>query len=939
MVEAEAARKEEAKAQATELVSIVPIVQRACERLVLAGDHCQLPPTVQSPEAERRGLTLSLYGRLEGLEPYFLDTQFRAHPKLMEWVAGSIYEGRLQSGILEAARPPLKGFEWPKKKVPVAFVEMGRWAGESVEYESKMNQAEAERVLQIIESVLEAGCSAEDVGVITPYMAQVRLLRMLWRNRCQEQMGRGMRLKPLGRYENRKRSAHLQAQEKGKKKKQPRTLEIASVDNFQGREKELIVFSAVRNNPAGRVGFLADWRRLNVMLTRARRGLIVVGNGFTLRKDQLGVEQVTIAWHAVLRAAKTSACKRVKGLLHHLFEFEQAPKTEKAFRRFATANLAEQLQAADDLDLLWEAVSAGLEEVEAQRVRHIAEDERAKALTAVVSAKELLWTRAEPRRWEDLRVQLLGYYRAYLEAAGESDARSKKQIFGEMRRPANREDGLRGFQRWKELPWTEADFAEEELGVEWSAQDASAMDHPTGDILDQEAQVSSEWLSELRASLERTNEFFTSMSEQVEDRLEAAREELQQNQGLEHEPQLRNHLQMMVQELQGTLQELTHFCEANDTACYKILKKHDKQTGLNLMDTMLPQMKKAFSDPGKARLSDLQKRLRRFGDELGVEEISWALERTDDTWQVARISFCLGVISMALLVLLVLSGMEPQIDQYSAEDLAATIPVLRLTRAHRHLFVRLLVRIFCFSCLGEVSFAENVVADVLTSLGRPLKDVAYTVCYFRHWHTDHDREVRQICKSSAWTSPMLQFLLLLPLLFRVAQCLRRLKDSPRSDAVKHSLNCGKYLLAVLVSLLNSMSVPPSGWTTFQLKLVQVFGCLATCYVAATVYATAWDLTVDFGLTHSNRRRIYPNASYLIAAALDTSLRSTWLLTLQPDCRRYAPVTAAERWEMLKRRATVVALVNDELKHPPLSKYNSWAAEPLVGFALPGRCPS
>ncbi|CAK8985187.1 unnamed protein product [Durusdinium trenchii] len=608
---------------------------------------------------------------------------------------------------------------------------------------------------------------------------------------------------------------------------------------------------------------------------------------------------------------------------------------------------------------------------------------------------------------------------------------------------------------------------------------------PTGDILDQEAQVSSEWLSELRASLERTNEFFTSMSEQVEDRLEAAREELQQNQGLEHEPQLRNHLQMMVQELQGTLQELTHFCEANDTACYKILKKHDKQTGLNLMDTMLPQMKKeAFSDPGKARLSDLQKRLRRFGDELGVEEISWALERTDDTWQVARISFCLGVISMALLVLLVLSGMEPQIDQYSAEDLAATIPVLRLsfmmnltawlagscawvfehykinylflldispdlevsamalmnyaslqtgvwilltfcfladmkfgavlvlltredydfslahvyacavlfaqfaicvwhsTRAHRHLFVRLLVRIFCFSCLGEVSFAENVVADVLTSLGRPLKDVAYTVCYFRHWHTDHDREVRQICKSSAWTSPMLQFLLLLPLLFRVAQCLRRLKDSPRSDAVKHSLNCGKYLLAVLVSLLNSMSVPPSGWTTFQLKLVQVFG-----YVAATVYATAWDLTVDFGLTHSNRRRIYPNASYLIAAALDTSLRSTWLLTLQPDCRRYvgastfnkecfaflisflelfrrsmwatvriehehlsnagrfrsvcwvpplehrrskAPVTAAERWEMLKRRATVVALVNDELKHPPLSKYNSWAAEPLVG---------
>lgn len=108
--------------------------------------------------------------------------------------------------------------------------------------------------MQLLRSVLARGeLALKDVGVVTPYVAQVRHLRRIVRFELPGVM--------------------------------TDALEIASVDNFQGREKELIIFSAVRSNRSGTVGFLADWRRLNVMLTRARRGLVVCGSAQTLKSD------------------------------------------------------------------------------------------------------------------------------------------------------------------------------------------------------------------------------------------------------------------------------------------------------------------------------------------------------------------------------------------------------------------------------------------------------------------------------------------------------------------------------------------------------------------------------------------------------------------------------------------------------------------------------
>eukprot|EP00435_Cladocopium_sp_Y103_P054205 s1761_g17.t1 len=243
-------------AQATELSTAVPVILRGANRLVLVGDHCQLPPAVLSPEAELRGLSVSVYWRLVqagGLKPFMLNTQYRSHPKLAEFSSKAFYDGLLKSGIEATQRLLPAGVPWPNSECPIAFVNVD--AQEELEGDSKANSMEAQLVANVVGKVFQQGeLNVSQVGVVTPYMAQVRRLRQMLRP-----------VIPAG--------------------VDFRLLECASVDNFQGREKELIVFSAVRSNRAGNVGFLADWRRLNVMLTRARRGLLIFGNAATLKQD------------------------------------------------------------------------------------------------------------------------------------------------------------------------------------------------------------------------------------------------------------------------------------------------------------------------------------------------------------------------------------------------------------------------------------------------------------------------------------------------------------------------------------------------------------------------------------------------------------------------------------------------------------------------------
>ena len=178
-------------AQSTEMSAIVPIAQRGCKRLVLAGDHCQLPPCVQSLECEARGGSLSLYSRLiaSGVVPHFLDTQYRAHPSLMEFPSAAVYGGRLRNGIEPSQRPAIDGFPWPNQDVPVCFFEGG--GAEEKDGESRCNRSEALQVMDLLDLVLSdpaRGLTPSDVGVVTAYSAQV----------IHQALNRGLRALGLG---------------------------------------------------------------------------------------------------------------------------------------------------------------------------------------------------------------------------------------------------------------------------------------------------------------------------------------------------------------------------------------------------------------------------------------------------------------------------------------------------------------------------------------------------------------------------------------------------------------------------------------------------------------------------------------------------------------------------------------------------------------------
>ena len=214
------------------------------ERAVLAGDHLQLPPTVLSEAGQRGGLSISLFERLAGARPeaaVTLAEQHRMNERIMRYPSDALYGGKLR------AHPSVAGHALDDAPLEVIDTAGRGFEEETPEgSESKVNLGEAELAAAEALGLLDRGLAAQDVAVIAPYDAQVQLLRQ-------------------------RLAAHPD-------------LEVDTVDGFQGREKEAVIVSLTRSNEGGELGFLADIRRMNVALTRARKKLVVVGDGATVRR-------------------------------------------------------------------------------------------------------------------------------------------------------------------------------------------------------------------------------------------------------------------------------------------------------------------------------------------------------------------------------------------------------------------------------------------------------------------------------------------------------------------------------------------------------------------------------------------------------------------------------------------------------------------------------
>lgn len=258
--------------QASDVECLIPFL-RSEGKVVLVGDHKQLGPTAKSEYARKSIYTTtsrqrtnspkfgSVFHRLLEMmnkKYVILSIQYRMHPSISEFPSMMFYKKLIRDGVTaEQRRSPTPDFPWPNREHPLAFIdvqgedELGR---EDPNCTSFINRLEAEQIVAVLRIFRRNGIDSSQIGVITPYAAQTVCITAMVAD------------SPLQQWS--------------------KDLVISSVDGFQGSERDYILFSSVRSNDTGDIGFLDDPCRLNVAITRARLGLIIVGNRSFLARQK-----------------------------------------------------------------------------------------------------------------------------------------------------------------------------------------------------------------------------------------------------------------------------------------------------------------------------------------------------------------------------------------------------------------------------------------------------------------------------------------------------------------------------------------------------------------------------------------------------------------------------------------------------------------------------
>ncbi|SEW37258.1 DNA helicase, putative [Chitinophaga arvensicola] len=239
--------------QALEPACWIPILK--AQKVVLAGDHCQLSPTIKSDEAARKGLSTTLLEKCTGLHPEsvtLLEEQYRMHETIMGYSSGIFYEDKLK------AHPSVAGHLLFSTDNPLAFVDTaGCGFDEKADGTSTTNPEEAaflfKHLTQLVTALGEHYRPEEfpTVAVISPYKQQIQLLK--------EQLQHSPALQPYAA-----------------------KISVNTIDSFQGQERDIVYISMTRSNTENKIGFLSDIRRMNVAMTRARKKLVVIGDSGTL---------------------------------------------------------------------------------------------------------------------------------------------------------------------------------------------------------------------------------------------------------------------------------------------------------------------------------------------------------------------------------------------------------------------------------------------------------------------------------------------------------------------------------------------------------------------------------------------------------------------------------------------------------------------------------